>query len=104
MTNGRARYDALIAGGGPAGAALALGLARDGWRVALVECGHYESESPGESLPASREAPLRRLGVWNGAVRMHLGAAARLHGLSGKPGAGNPLRAHPLGGAWRIDR
>jgi flavin-dependent dehydrogenase len=50
-------YDAVIIGGGPAGATAAILLARDGWRVALVErkqfprrkvCGEYVS---GTTLP-----------------------------------------------------
>jgi flavin-dependent dehydrogenase len=57
-------HDAVIIGGGPAGATAAILLARDGWRVAVVErkqfprrkvCGEYVS---GTTLPL-----LERLGV-----------------------------------------
>src|SRR5437588_12938894 len=57
-------YDALIIGGGPAGAATALSLARAGWTVALVERKAFPRRKVcGEYLSASNWPLLERLGV-----------------------------------------
>ncbi|GAB2882384.1 tryptophan 7-halogenase [Paraburkholderia jirisanensis] len=67
-------YDVVIAGGGPAGAATAIALAREGRRVLLVDAGgngggdaaHAHEGARfrvGEGLPPSARALLRELGV-----------------------------------------
>lgn len=56
--------DVIIVGGGPAGAALAIRLARTGVRVVLVERSGYDSLRPGESLAPAVTQLLRELGVW----------------------------------------
>jgi flavin-dependent dehydrogenase len=57
-------WDALVVGGGPAGSATAARLARDGWRVLLVDRAEFPRRKPcGECVnPAGVEA-LRRLGA-----------------------------------------
>ncbi len=56
--------DVLIAGGGPAGAALAILLGRQGLRVELFERGQFPREKPcGEGLMPAGVAALERLGV-----------------------------------------
>ncbi|HEX7637975.1 MAG TPA: FAD-dependent oxidoreductase, partial [Burkholderiaceae bacterium] len=44
------RVDVLVLGGGPAGCATALCLARQGHRVAVVERTRYEAPRVGETL------------------------------------------------------
>lgn len=55
--------DVAIAGGGPAGAAAAITLARQGRRVLLAETGEGRWPRIGEGLPPSTRALLRELGV-----------------------------------------
>ena len=57
------RYDAAIIGGGPAGAAAAITLARQGARVAVVERERFPRFHVGESLLPYQGAVLDRLGV-----------------------------------------
>jgi menaquinone-9 beta-reductase len=92
-----AAVDALILGGGPAGATAALLLARAGWHVRLYErkafprrkvCGEYLSASNlplldelgvGEAFRACAGPPVRQVGLFTGrvALRAALPTAAR---------------------------
>ena len=57
-------YDAVVIGGGPAGATTALLLARAGWSVALVERSVFPRPKVcGEFLSATNAPLLRHLGV-----------------------------------------
>lgn len=56
-------YDFAIAGGGPAGAAAALELARAGCSVLLVHVPPRQGSAPGESLPPNARPLLATLGV-----------------------------------------
>jgi flavin-dependent dehydrogenase len=57
-------YDALILGGGPAGATAGLLLAKAGWRVAIVEKAAFPRRKVcGEFVSATTLALLRQLGV-----------------------------------------
>jgi|SRR5271168_1245527 len=58
-------FDVLVAGGGPAGAAVALCLAREGCRVALLEATAYDLPRYGETLPPEINPVLRRLCLWD---------------------------------------
>src|SRR5262245_53673876 len=58
------RFDALVIGGGPAGATTALLLAEAGWSVALVEQKQFPRRKVcGEYLSATNWPVLARLGV-----------------------------------------
>jgi flavin-dependent dehydrogenase len=64
MSNKAMKYDALIIGGGPAGATAALILARNGWSVALVERGTYPRRRVcGEFISATNLPLLHDLGI-----------------------------------------
>jgi flavin-dependent dehydrogenase len=64
-----AEYDVVVAGGGPAGCAAAVGLGRLGWRVLLVEAERYPVHKMcGEFMSPEAWGLLARLGV-DGAVR-----------------------------------
>lgn len=56
-------FDVAIAGGGPAGAATALKLARQGRRVLLANAASSDAFRVGEGLPPSARSLLRELGV-----------------------------------------
>lgn len=58
------RFDVVIVGGGPAGAATALALARRGMRCAIVERHAAPPPRVGETLPPAVRTPLENLGVW----------------------------------------
>ena len=78
------RYEAFVIGGGPAGSAAALALARNGWSVAVVEkvafprrkvCGEYISATTwpvlrelgvADELAARAGPPVRRVGFFTG--------------------------------------
>ena len=57
-------FDVLVAGGGPAGSTVALGLARQGYSVALFEATAYSSPRYGETLPPEINPVLRGLNLW----------------------------------------
>jgi len=59
----RAQYDAIVIGGGPAGAAAATVLSGHGHRVALLEREQFPRYRVGESLIPHCYFPLERLGV-----------------------------------------
>ena len=61
---GGARFEALIIGAGPAGSAAAIGLARAGWALALVERQRFPRRKVcGECIAAGNLPLLQRLGV-----------------------------------------
>jgi flavin-dependent dehydrogenase len=57
-------FDVAIAGGGPAGAAAAIRLARAGLRVVLADGDDRHDDKIGESLAPSARLVLERIGVW----------------------------------------
>ena len=58
------QYDALLIGGGPAGATAALTLARAGWKVAVVEKSNFpRGKVCGEYLSPTNLALFRQLGI-----------------------------------------
>jgi flavin-dependent dehydrogenase len=68
--------DVLVVGGGPAGSAVAMRLARSGVAVGLVERAATPPERVGEVLPPAAGDALVRLGVWNRFVAdVHLPSA-----------------------------
>jgi flavin-dependent dehydrogenase len=57
------RYDVLVVGGGPAGAATAITLRQLGHSVILVERSSYDAIRTGEVFPPETQVPLTQLGV-----------------------------------------
>jgi len=57
------REEAIIVGGGPAGCAAGILLARAGWSVRLFEAAEFPRHRPGESLHPGIEPLLEKLGV-----------------------------------------
>jgi len=99
------RLDAIVVGGGPAGAATAIALARRGLSSAIVEREEAPQARAGETLPPSARLPLEALGAWPRFVQ-----------AGHEPGAGNRSswgserveEAHFItsayGCGWHLDR
>jgi flavin-dependent dehydrogenase len=106
MGGGMARVDAIVIGGGPAGASTALGLARAGVSVLLVERGDGSGNPIGESLAPSATPLLHRLGLHETllATRPLPCPANR----SAWGGDGSLAESHflrdPHGPGWHLDR
>jgi flavin-dependent dehydrogenase len=103
-------YDALVIGGGPAGASTAIVLARAGWSVAVVEksvfprrkvCGEFVSATTlpllrefgiGEAFSRAAGPPVRRVGVFAGETV----ATAAMPRAEGRDGWGRALGRETL--------
>lgn len=60
----RDEYDAIIVGGGPGGSATAAFLAKDGWRVLLLEKAKFPRDKPcGDAISGKSASVLRELGL-----------------------------------------
>jgi flavin-dependent dehydrogenase len=96
-------FDALIAGGGPAGAAAALLLARRGHRVLLAESSRYDVPRAGETLPPYAAKLLTDLGIQD---RLEL--AVPSSAICSAWGSSEIVTQHflgdPNGPGWHVDR
>jgi flavin-dependent dehydrogenase len=101
----RARYDAAVLGGGPAGTAAAAALASRGRRVILFERTRYEGDRVGETLGAEVRPLLERI-----ALEWVLDACAQrpFRGIQSSWGADELTERaalfHPPGDGWHVDR
>lgn len=97
--------DFVVFGGGPAGAAAAVGLARQNASVILFErCGpkHFK---PGEIVEASVQRPLRELGIWDDFLKLQplrSAGTVSVWGSSG-PSETSSMR-NPWGAGFLLDR
>ena len=100
------RYDVVIAGGGPAGCATAIALARRGvTNVLLADAARPDGRRIGESIPPDARLLLHRLGV----LRRFLDDAHEpCPGSCSSWGADdlgyNDFVFNPLGNGWHLDR
>ena len=91
------RYDAIVVGGGPAGATSATLLARAGWRVAVIEKASFPRRKVcGEFISATTWPLLRALGVAESLLAIAGPAVRRIELLAGDAGVDAALPA-PLG-------
>lgn len=102
-----ARFDAVVLGGGPAGTAAALALARAGRPVALLDRGSVAPRrlSRGESLPPAAGPLLRALGVMEGfRAGPHLPCYGSQSAWGDGELRGTDFIRDPNGPGWRLDR
>jgi flavin-dependent dehydrogenase len=97
--------DAVVVGGGPAGAACAIVLARAGMDVALIEASRYETFRAGETLPPAARPLLERLNVWECLAHDALQAAPGIVSVWGRETPyENDFVFNPFGPGWHLDR
>lgn len=97
--------DVFVAGGGPAGSAAAIALARAGLVVSLAELSHYDTWRPGESLPARVLDILGELGASATLLRDGARAGQGLDSAWGAPGVVSKTGRDPASVfAWQVDR
>lgn len=99
------RADAVVLGGGPAGAAAAMALAKAGAAVVLVERSRYTTPRVGETLAPAVRAPLMRMEMW---PDFAAGGSLPSWGVRAAWGSEEPYErsfvfdAHGTG--WHVDR
>ena len=101
----RPRTDVVILGGGPAGCATAIALAREGLSTLVVERTRFDAPGPGETLMGDVEPVLARLGVTDRCDRSTGFEPSRMKSAWGSSTLGDP-GSHGIDAAWgwRIDR
>lgn len=100
-----ARWEAVVAGGGPAGSAAALALARGGRRVLLLDAARPAEFRIGEGLPPAGRALLRDLGVLDGFLADgHLPSHGNLSAWGSPALHATDFIFDPAGHGWHLDR
>ena len=98
-------YEAVVLGGGPAGAAAALALARAGREVLVIERSDYDQPRFGEMLSPAARRSLMALGVWE---QFNAAGHAPAPAVSSAWGADELYQQHfifnPYGHGWHLDR
>jgi flavin-dependent dehydrogenase len=99
-------FDVVVLGGGPAGCATAITLARRGVaRILLVEAGCYQTVRIGESVPPDICVVLQELGVWPAFLaQRHEPCLGSCSSWGGDTLGYNDFLFNPLGNGWHLDR
>jgi 2-polyprenyl-6-methoxyphenol hydroxylase-like FAD-dependent oxidoreductase len=102
---GEHRVDGIVLGGGPAGSATALVLARAGYSVTVLERSRYDGFRVGETLPPEVRCPLIELGAWEQfRAEDHLESPGIAAAWGGPEPIGNDFLVNPYGPGWHVDR
>jgi flavin-dependent dehydrogenase len=96
--------DVLVVGGGPAGSACAIALARAGTRVAVVEAGDFGGMRIGETLAPWATPLLKRLGLRPDWALNGLGRPATVMSAWGGAVSATSSMLNPYGAGWCVDR
>lgn len=97
--------DVAIVGGGVAGCAAAIALARMGYSVVVFERTGYEQSRIGETLPPRARVLLEQLGVWQEFVGDgHLPSSGSLAAWGSEELHENQFLFNPYGPGWHLDR
>jgi flavin-dependent dehydrogenase len=98
--------DVLVVGGGPAGAAAAIAIAREGGAVALLTRPHRAVRPRvGETVPPTVVGPLARLGVWDTfRADGHVAAPGTVVRWGEEEPYENDYIFSPYGNGWHLDR
>jgi flavin-dependent dehydrogenase len=98
------RFDAAVVGGGPAGATVALCLARRGWKVCLFETTAFDGERYGETLPPEINPLLRELGLFDEFRALRPLESPGIVSVWGGPPQEQDYLRNPHGPGWHVDR
>jgi flavin-dependent dehydrogenase len=97
--------DVAIIGGGPAGSAAAVALARAGVDVVVIERACSDGVRSGEILPPRVRVPLTELGLWKRFQALGAVASAGIAAAWGQPElAVQDSIFDPYGTGWHVDR
>jgi flavin-dependent dehydrogenase len=103
--NGTLNVDVLVLGGGPAGAATALGLRRKGLSVVLVDRSDYTNDRVGETLPPGIRTLLKELGLWEKFTAAgHVASGGVCSSWGREELYENDFILNPHGVGWHVDR
>src|SRR5262245_58530852 len=97
--------EVVIAGGGPAGAAAAIALAKAGRSVVVIERSAYDQTRIGETLPPAARKPLAQLGMWDDLIEQrHAPTPANISAWGTDDLNETHFIFNPNGNGWRLDR
>jgi flavin-dependent dehydrogenase len=97
--------DVLIAGGGVAGCAAAIGLAPRGFSVGVLDRSHPCRDHIGETLAPSIRGPLAELGLWSQFLADGHAPCYGTYSAWGTPELySNDFLFHPNGTGWQVNR
>jgi flavin-dependent dehydrogenase len=99
-------HEVVILGGGPAGCAAALTLARAGVaRVLVIEASHYEHERVGESIPPDARRLFDQLGLLDAFMaERHEPCLGSCSAWGSEARGYNDFMFNPYGHGWHLDR
>src|SRR5260370_2139645 len=98
------RWAGGVVGGGPAGASVAVCLARRGWKVCLFETTGFDGERYGETLPPEINPLLRELGVFDEFCALAPLESPGMVSVWGGPPQEQDYLRNPHGPGWHVDR
>ncbi len=97
--------DVLVIGGGPAGSATAIALARLGRSVTVLERSSYGAPRIGETLPPEIKRPLIELGAWESFLAdCHIESPGTVVSWGHSRLYDNDFIVNPNGPGWHVDR